>query len=243
MVTYRGAKLRSSDVKALQIGSYIELLGFTSSSLKKSEAEKFMDNDSYLIEIQVEKAAENENEQLYDHGFVEINRYGLASESFQNQQEVLFNSLNVFKVIDLDLKSMVRKITLQYGAIFELMRAKPSSLNARDREVMANYKYCTQTFDKIEDDGDVMLLAQQHDKCMEYYQTKIDEGDHSFKIYGKLANAQLQSGDLDSAYDSALRSLQAMNRTDLSEKMQKQILKCASIFDQKEDLVHYEGSM
>jgi len=84
MVTYRGAKLRSSDVKALQIGSYIELLGFTSSSLKKSEAEKFMDNDSYLIEIQVEKAAENENEQLYDHGFVEINRYGLASESFQN---------------------------------------------------------------------------------------------------------------------------------------------------------------
>jgi len=66
----------------------------------------------------------------------------------------------VFKVIDLDLKSMVRKITLQYGAIFELMRAKPSSLNARDREVMANYKYCTQTFDKIEDDGDVMLLAQ-----------------------------------------------------------------------------------
>lgn len=35
MITYRGAKLRNNDVKALQIGSYIELLGFTSTSLKK----------------------------------------------------------------------------------------------------------------------------------------------------------------------------------------------------------------
>lgn len=35
-ITYRGAKLRNSDVKSLSIGSYIELLGFTSTSLKKS---------------------------------------------------------------------------------------------------------------------------------------------------------------------------------------------------------------
>ena len=33
MITYRGAILRNSDVHALKIGSYIELLGFTSTSL------------------------------------------------------------------------------------------------------------------------------------------------------------------------------------------------------------------
>jgi hypothetical protein len=42
---------------------------------------------------------------------------------------------------------------------------------------------------------------------MEYYQTKIDEGDHSSKTFGKLANAQLESGDLNAAYENALRSL------------------------------------
>ena len=38
MVVYRGAKLRNSDIKSLEVGSYIELLGFTSTSLKKAEA-------------------------------------------------------------------------------------------------------------------------------------------------------------------------------------------------------------
>lgn len=36
MVTFRGAKLRNNDVKAIEVGSYIELLGFTSTSLKRS---------------------------------------------------------------------------------------------------------------------------------------------------------------------------------------------------------------
>lgn len=59
IVVYRGAKLRNSDVKALAVGSYIELLGFTSTSLKRSEAEKFMDGDSFLFEIIIEKGEDN----------------------------------------------------------------------------------------------------------------------------------------------------------------------------------------
>jgi hypothetical protein len=57
---YRGARLRNSDVKSLKIGSLIELLGFTSTSLKQQQAQKFMDNDSYLIEIVVETTAAND---------------------------------------------------------------------------------------------------------------------------------------------------------------------------------------
>jgi hypothetical protein len=47
-------------VKSLKIGSLIELLGFTSTSLKQQQAQKFMDNDSYLIEIVVETTAAND---------------------------------------------------------------------------------------------------------------------------------------------------------------------------------------
>lgn len=60
-MAYRGAKLRNIDVNALKVGSLIELLGFTSASLTRSEAQKFMDNDSYLIEIHVKTKATNAN--------------------------------------------------------------------------------------------------------------------------------------------------------------------------------------
>lgn len=84
-----------------------------------------MDNDSYLFEIVVEVGGEGEEEMLYDHGFVEINRFGLANEAFKNEEEILFNALNVFRVVSLDLTSATRKITLQYGAMLSLLRAKP----------------------------------------------------------------------------------------------------------------------
>jgi hypothetical protein len=51
---YRGAKLKGAEVNALAIGSYVELLGFTSSSLDRTVAMRFMDEDSYLIVIEAE---------------------------------------------------------------------------------------------------------------------------------------------------------------------------------------------
>jgi hypothetical protein len=131
----------------------------------------------------------------------------LANEAFKNEQEVLFNALNVFKVIELDLTSAVRKITLRYGAIFDLLRAKPENLSPHERAVVANYQYCTKTYNQIEDDGDVLLLAQEHDRCVDYYQAKIDEGEINYKVFGKIANAQYESGDLEEAYNNALRSI------------------------------------
>lgn len=91
---------------------------------------------------------------------MEINRYGLANEAYTNEQEVLFNALNIFKVIEIDLTSAVRKITLRYGAIFDLLRSRPEDLSPHERAVIANYQYCTRTYNQIEDDGDVLLLAQ-----------------------------------------------------------------------------------
>jgi hypothetical protein len=73
--------------------------------------------------------------------------------------------------------------------------------------VISNYQYCTKTYNDIEDDGDVLMLAQEHDRCVDYYQVKIDEGENNYKIFGKIANAQYENGDLEEAYNNALRSL------------------------------------
>ena len=42
-----------------------------------------MDGDSYLFEIHIDQGAENDEEMIYDHGYVEINRYNIASKAFQ----------------------------------------------------------------------------------------------------------------------------------------------------------------
>jgi hypothetical protein len=85
MTVYRGAKFRPTDIKGLQVGSYLELLGFSSTSLQRSEAQKFMDSDSYLLEINIQSGADTEKEMTYDHGYVEINRYALAANAFQKE--------------------------------------------------------------------------------------------------------------------------------------------------------------
>ena len=35
----------------------------------------------------------------YDHGFVDINKNNLAPQSLSDEEQVLFNALNVYKVI------------------------------------------------------------------------------------------------------------------------------------------------
>ena len=44
-----------------------------------------MDSDSFLIEIHINGGAQSEDDMKYDHGFVEINRYNLASKAFQKE--------------------------------------------------------------------------------------------------------------------------------------------------------------
>lgn len=83
---------------------------------------------------------------VYDHGYVEINKYGLASKAFEKEEEVLINALNVFQVVAIDVVSATRKITMKYGGILPLLRAKSSDLSPHDRAVVQNYKYCLETF-------------------------------------------------------------------------------------------------
>ena len=45
-----------------------------------------MDSDSYLFQILIEAGAQNKEEEFYDHGYVEINKYALASKAFEKEE-------------------------------------------------------------------------------------------------------------------------------------------------------------
>ena len=79
------------------------------------------------------------------------------------------------------------------------MRSK-HQLGATEGAVLQNYRHCVTSFKLIEDDGDALRLAQEHDQCVSYYKAKVENGEGDAKSYGKLAGAQLQLGDIDAAY-------------------------------------------
>ena len=60
----------------------------------------------------------------YDHGFIDINANKLATQEFKDEEEVLFNALNIYKVKDVKNLGQYTYIYLQYGAIFDIL-AKP----------------------------------------------------------------------------------------------------------------------
>lgn len=120
-------------------------------------------------------------------------------------------------------------------------------MTAVEKGVIANYQYCLKEFKGIEDDGDVLLLAQEHDRCIEYYQVKIEEGEANYRVYAKIANAQLESGDLEEAYSNALLSLQELSKHPEDDRqVQESYAKYESnkdIFDAKEDFIHFQATV
>jgi len=59
-----------------------------------------------------------------------------------------------------------------------------------------------------------------------------------------LANVQLESGDLDSAYDNAMKSLSLMDKEAIrlskdSVGEQVRLMKNAKVFDEVQDMPHY----
>ena len=72
-----------------------------STSKSFERAVEFTDRDGYIFVIEVPKKSIPKKYQAYDHGFVDINRNKLASDKFSEEEEVLFNALNVYKVLDI----------------------------------------------------------------------------------------------------------------------------------------------
>eukprot|EP00919_Chromeraceae_sp_WS-2016_P014536 GHVR01034125.1.p2 GENE.GHVR01034125.1~~GHVR01034125.1.p2 ORF type:complete len:122 (-),score=14.15 GHVR01034125.1:1770-2135(-) len=60
----------------------------------------------------------------------------------------------------------------------------------------------------MEDEGDRLLFAQEHEKCKEHYAKRIENGEKTSVVYFKKANAHYECGELNSAYENALKSLE-----------------------------------
>ncbi len=54
------------------------MFGFMSTSKNLARAQSFTDNDGYIFVIHVNKRHVLKKYDIYDHGFVDINRYKLA---------------------------------------------------------------------------------------------------------------------------------------------------------------------
>jgi hypothetical protein len=166
------------------------MFGFMSTSKSKAAAEKFTDADGYLFVIHVPARTLPEKYDRYDHGFVDINREGLAGKEFSGEEEVLFNALNIYKVTAIEDKGRNILIHLQYGAVFDLLDRPKASLTPDERDVLINYQYCTRLMGEIEDQGDVHLLSSEFDEAKEYYLDRIGRHGKDARDYYKLANVQ-----------------------------------------------------
>ena len=193
MTLYRGAKLKKRDYQGLQPGDYIEMFGFMSTSKSLTSAQKFTDKDGYIFVIEVKGGEMPAKYDLYDHGFVDINRYNLAGKVFEGEEEVLFNALNVYRVSRIE-EDDYNMIYLEYGAVFDLLAKPKNTLTLDERDVLTNYQYCTKLLGEIEDQGDVHLLSYEYDEAKEYYEDKIAKDEGDAKNYLKLANVQKECG-------------------------------------------------
>jgi hypothetical protein len=56
------------------------MYGFMSTSKSLKSASKFTDRDGYIFVIHIKAREISEKYRKYDHGFVDINRYNLATK-------------------------------------------------------------------------------------------------------------------------------------------------------------------
>jgi hypothetical protein len=61
------------------------MYGFMSTSKSLDSAKKFTDKDGYLFVIHVPEREIPQKWSSYDHGFVDINKYKLASAEFMKE--------------------------------------------------------------------------------------------------------------------------------------------------------------
>lgn len=74
------------------------MFGFMSTSKNYEKATEFAGRSGYMFVIHVPKLTIPEEFDKYDHGFVDINENKLATSNFTEEEEVLFNALNVYKI-------------------------------------------------------------------------------------------------------------------------------------------------
>ena len=72
-----------------------------STSKNLERAKEFTDHLGNIFVVHVPEMVIPSKFDSYDHGFVDINAENLASSKFSIEEEILFNCLNVYKVLEI----------------------------------------------------------------------------------------------------------------------------------------------
>jgi hypothetical protein len=75
----------------------------------------------------------------------------------------------VYEVLSIDMRSAIRTITIKYGGLRDLKLKEKKELTKMERSVLGNIEFCVNSLRRIEDQGDLYLLSQEHEKAKEYY--------------------------------------------------------------------------
>lgn len=67
--------------------------------------------------------------------------------------------MNVYEVVQIDMRAAIRTITLKYGAMRTLRQKPTQKVTPKEKALLANLQYCIDKLGKIEDYGDLMLLS------------------------------------------------------------------------------------
>ena len=115
--------MRKKDFESLKENSFIEMFGFMSTSKNYEKATEFAGRSGYMFAIHIPNLTIPEEFDKYDHGFVDINENKLATSNFTDEEEVLFNALNVYKIkrIEPEDEKGFTLIHIEYGVIFQLL--------------------------------------------------------------------------------------------------------------------------
>ena len=89
---------------------------------------------------------------------------------------MLFNTLNIFKVMGKESRDGFDYFTLKYGTIFNVLgKGNPELLKRNDRLAYYTYKELMGEKDSLQDLGQVFLKSNQAQKSVDYYEAKIIE--------------------------------------------------------------------
>ena len=117
-------------------------------------------------------------------------------------------------------------IHLEYGSIFGLLAKDKKELTSDEKDILINYQHCTSLMTGIEDEGDVLLLANEFEESKDYYKGKLNENLDNGKYLYKLANVQQQCGELEEAEENVKASLDIqMQEVNLDDRE-----KCLKVF-------------
>ncbi len=86
--------------------------------------------------------------------------------SAYDEDEVLFNALNVFRIVGKEKLEGFELYVLEYGAIFHVLDQDPNKLEENEKFAYYSFKELREMNEEVKDIGDVYLKTLEPEKAI-----------------------------------------------------------------------------